>query len=84
MSVFSIIVGAGDHAGWVASRPGAWMRSYVRQLMIADFGAAIVAAIAAVGIRFGLNSTAKYLALSLVLPILWIIALRIFGAYEWR
>ena len=60
------------------------MRSYVRQLMIADFGAAIVAAIAAVGIRFGLNSTAKYLALSLVLPILWIIALRIFGAYEWR
>jgi hypothetical protein len=79
VSNFSSIVSVSGRVGWLAGRPGAWMRTYVRQLVVADFGVAIVAAIAAIGIRFGLSSSAEYLVLSLVLPLLWIIALRIFG-----
>ncbi len=60
------------------------MRSYVRQVVTADFSAAVVAAVAAVGARFGVDPKGKYLVLSLVLPLLWVIALRVFGGYEWR
>jgi exopolysaccharide biosynthesis polyprenyl glycosylphosphotransferase len=60
------------------------MRTYVRQVAIADFSAAVVAAIAAVGVRFGVSPNSRYLVLSLVLPLLWTLTLRIFGAYEWR
>jgi exopolysaccharide biosynthesis polyprenyl glycosylphosphotransferase len=60
------------------------MRTYVRQVAIADFAAAVIAAIAAVGVRFGVSPNARYLILSLVLPVVWIIVLRLFGAYEWR
>jgi hypothetical protein len=70
---------ASDHARRVAGWPGAWMRMYVRQLATADF----MAAIAAVGISFGLDQNARYLLFSLALPLLWAIALRVFDAYEW-
>jgi exopolysaccharide biosynthesis polyprenyl glycosylphosphotransferase len=60
------------------------MRNYVRQVAIADFSAAVVAAIAAVGVRFGVSPNSRYLVLSLVLPLLWTLTLRVFGAYEWR
>jgi exopolysaccharide biosynthesis polyprenyl glycosylphosphotransferase len=52
--------------------------------MFADFMAAVVAAIAAAGVRFGVNLNGRYLVLSLVLPLLWVIAVRVFGGYEWR
>ena len=60
------------------------MRSYVRQVAIADFSAAVVAAIAAVGARFGAHPNDRYLLLSLTLPLLWMIAVRVFGGYERR
>jgi exopolysaccharide biosynthesis polyprenyl glycosylphosphotransferase len=60
------------------------MRTYVRQVAASDFSAAVVAAIAAVGVRFGVNPNGRYLVLSLALPLVWIITLRVFGAYEWR
>jgi len=60
------------------------MRNYVRQVAIADFSAAVVAAIAAVGVRFGVSPNSRYLVLSVVLPLLWTLTLRVFGAYEWR
>ena len=60
------------------------MRTYVRQVAISDFSAAVVAAIAAVGVRFGVSPNGRYLVLSLALPLVWIITLRVFGAYEWR
>jgi exopolysaccharide biosynthesis polyprenyl glycosylphosphotransferase len=60
------------------------MRSYVRQVAVADFAAAIVAAIAAVEVRFGAHPDNRYLTLSLVLPLLWLIAVRVFGGYERR
>jgi exopolysaccharide biosynthesis polyprenyl glycosylphosphotransferase len=60
------------------------MRTYVRQVAISDFSAAVVAAIAAVGVRFGVNPNGRYLVLSLALPLVWVVTLRVFGAYEWR
>jgi exopolysaccharide biosynthesis polyprenyl glycosylphosphotransferase len=60
------------------------MRSYVRQVAIADFSAAVVAAIAAAGVRFGVHPNDRYLVLSLALPVLWVIAVRVFGGYEKR
>lgn len=80
----SSIAAVNDRAGWVAARPGAWMRTYVQQVVIADFSAAVVAAVAAVGVRFGVNPNGKYLVLSLVLPLVWVLAVRVFGGYEWR
>jgi exopolysaccharide biosynthesis polyprenyl glycosylphosphotransferase len=60
------------------------MRTYVRQVALADFSAAVVAAITAVGIRFGTHPNDRYLVLSLALPMLWMIAVRVFGGYERR
>jgi exopolysaccharide biosynthesis polyprenyl glycosylphosphotransferase len=60
------------------------MRTYVRWVAIADFSAAIAAAIAAVGVRFGGHPSDRYLMLSLALPLLWVIAVRVFGGYERR
>jgi exopolysaccharide biosynthesis polyprenyl glycosylphosphotransferase len=60
------------------------MRTYVRQVAIADFSAAVVAAIAAIGVRFGAHPNDRYLLLSLALPLLWVVAVRVFGGYEKR
>jgi exopolysaccharide biosynthesis polyprenyl glycosylphosphotransferase len=60
------------------------MRTYVRQVAIADFSAAVVAAIAAAGVRFGAHPDDQYLFLSLALPPIWMIAVRVFGGYERR
>lgn len=55
------------------------MRTYVRHAMIADLSVAAVAAIAAVEVRFGDQPNARYLLLSLALPVLWVIAVGISG-----
>ena len=60
------------------------MRTYVRQVAIADFAAAVLAAVAAVGVRFGAHPNDRYLVLSLALPLLWVMAVRVFGGYERR
>jgi exopolysaccharide biosynthesis polyprenyl glycosylphosphotransferase len=60
------------------------MRTYVRQVAIADFSVAVVAAVAAVGVRFGAHADNRYVILSLALPLLWVIAVRVFGGYERR
>jgi exopolysaccharide biosynthesis polyprenyl glycosylphosphotransferase len=73
-----------DRDDWQSSRPSSWMRTYVHQIVIADFLAALVAAIAAIGVRFGMHPGNRYLVLSLVLPLLWVIMLSVFGAYERR
>ena len=43
-----------------------------------------MAAIAAVGVRFGVHPNDRYLVLSLTLPLLWTLAVRVFGGYERR
>ena len=54
------------------------------KLVIADLCAAVVAAVAAFGLRFGAHPNNEYLLLSLALPLIWIVAVRIFGGYERR
>ena len=63
---------------------GAWKRAYVRDVALADFGAAIVAAVMAEGLRFGSGVAGRYLVLTAVLPLVWIIAVRVVGGYEMR
>ena len=53
-------------------------------MAVADFAVAVTAAVAAVLVRFGVHASAKYLVLSLLLPPLWMIALRLVGGYEMR
>jgi exopolysaccharide biosynthesis polyprenyl glycosylphosphotransferase len=60
------------------------MRTYVRQLVIADFAVGVVAVVLAVAIRFGSHANARYLILSFALPLVWMSTLSVFGAYERR
>jgi exopolysaccharide biosynthesis polyprenyl glycosylphosphotransferase len=61
-----------------------WMRTYVRQVELADFSAAVVAVAAAIAVRFGAHPYGEYIFLSLAMPLLWMIAVRVFGGYERR
>lgn len=45
---------------------------------------AVVAAIAAAWLRFGASPNAQYLILSVILPVVWVIAVHVFGGYERR
>jgi exopolysaccharide biosynthesis polyprenyl glycosylphosphotransferase len=51
---------------------------------LADLGCAVVGVFMAAQVRFGSNVTSMYLALSLALPVLWIVALWLAGAYDVR
>ena len=53
-------------------------------MALADLGCAVVGVFMAAQIRFGNNVTPTYLALSLALPVLWIAALWLAGAYDVR
>jgi len=76
---------ASDHlAERLTSGPAAWTRSYRRRAVAADFVVAAVSAAGAALLRFGLHPSVKYLVLSCLLPIAWVIALSIFGSYDAR
>ena len=65
-----------------------WEKSYVRRLVVADFMIGMIAAIAALEIRFGENaaepSNRTYLAFTLLLPFGWLLTLALNRAYESR
>ena len=61
-----------------------WFRKYLWLAAVGDFGCASVAALAAVLLRFGNNAGHTYVALSLALPVLWLAALWLAGAYDVR
>jgi exopolysaccharide biosynthesis polyprenyl glycosylphosphotransferase len=65
-------------------RLAAWPRNYLCWAAAADFGCASVGALAAVVLRFGQDGTGAYVALSLALPVLWLAALWLSGAYDVR
>jgi exopolysaccharide biosynthesis polyprenyl glycosylphosphotransferase len=67
-----------------ARRLSTWTRDYLRQVALADLGCAVVGVFIAAQVRFGSNVTAMYLGLSLALPVLWIVALWLAGAYDVR
>jgi exopolysaccharide biosynthesis polyprenyl glycosylphosphotransferase len=67
-----------------AKRPVAWTRDYLREVALADLGCAVLGVFVAAQVRFGSNVTSMYMALSLALPVFWIAALWLAGAYDAR
>ena len=65
-------------------RLSTWTRDYLREVALADLGCAVVGVFMAAQVRFGSNVTPAYLGLSLALPVLWIAALWLAGAYDVR
>ncbi|PWV44785.1 sugar transferase [Nocardiopsis sp. L17-MgMaSL7] len=69
-------------------RADAWLRPYVLGLVALDLTAAVVATLAGSLVRFHdallAGTTTPYLLLSLVLPPVWIVFVRIGGGYERR
>jgi hypothetical protein len=73
-----------DGVGRLLSRSATWRQAHIRQLIIADFAVAVVAVVAAAGLRFGADTSSEYLLLSALLPTLWMITLRVVGGHEVR
>ncbi len=67
-----------------ARRLSTWTRDYLREVALADLGCAVLGVFVAAQIRFGNSVTSTYLALSLILPVLWVAALWLAGAYDVR
>jgi exopolysaccharide biosynthesis polyprenyl glycosylphosphotransferase len=78
------VVSTDSHADWLVGQSATWARSYLRNVAAADCAVAIAAVVAAAGLRFGINPSSKYIVLSLSLPLLWMIAIRVVGGYEMR
>jgi exopolysaccharide biosynthesis polyprenyl glycosylphosphotransferase len=67
-----------------ARRLSTWSREYLREVALADLACGVVGVFVAAQLRFGSNVTSMYLALSLALPVLWVGALWLAGAYDVR
>jgi exopolysaccharide biosynthesis polyprenyl glycosylphosphotransferase len=65
-------------------RLSSWTRDYLRGVALADLGCAVLGVFIAAQARFGSNVTPMYLALSLAMPVLWLVALWMAGAYDAR
>ena len=76
---------ANDHqADWLTSRPAAWTRVYQRRIACADFATAAVSAAAAVLLRFGVHPSLKYVLVSSLLPVAWVMLLLVLDGYDMR
>jgi exopolysaccharide biosynthesis polyprenyl glycosylphosphotransferase len=82
--MFSVAVTDGEIERRAPRRPSNWTKGYLRDAALADLGCAVVGVFIAAQVRFGSNVTSMYLALSLALPVLWIAALWLAGAYDDR
>jgi exopolysaccharide biosynthesis polyprenyl glycosylphosphotransferase len=78
---------AGALAGRLAEQhPATWTSAYLRRARLADFACGLAAGLIAFKIRFagGSHGAAPYLALSLVLPLLWLGSVALAGGYDSR
>jgi exopolysaccharide biosynthesis polyprenyl glycosylphosphotransferase len=82
--MFGVAASGGKLERRAARRLSTWTRDYLRQVALADLGCAVVGVFIAAQVRFGSNVTGMYLGLSLALPVLWIAALWLAGAYDAR
>ena len=82
--MFGVAATGGRIERRAARRLSTWTRDYLRQVALADLGCAVVGVFMAAQVRFGSNVTPMYLGLSLALPVLWIAALWLAGAYDVR
>jgi exopolysaccharide biosynthesis polyprenyl glycosylphosphotransferase len=76
----------GQAAHIAARGQAAWTGSYLRQVVIADGGCGLAAGLLAFDVRFGgdASGAAGYFWLGLALPLLWLAALALAGAYDAR
>jgi exopolysaccharide biosynthesis polyprenyl glycosylphosphotransferase len=82
--MFSYAATRGSYDRVSARRLSAWAKDYLLKAAVADLGCAIAGVFLAAQVRFGSDVTAAYLALSLALPVLWIITLLLVGGYDAR
>ncbi len=82
--MFGIAAISGRFERRTARRLTTWTRDYLREVALADLGCAVLGVFVAAQIRFGSDVTPTYLALSLALPVLWVAALWLAGAYDVR
>ena len=82
--MFGVAATGGKIDRRAARRLSTWTRDYLRQVALADLGCAVVGVFMAAQVRFGSSVTPMYLGLSLALPVLWIAALWLAGAYDVR
>jgi exopolysaccharide biosynthesis polyprenyl glycosylphosphotransferase len=61
-----------------------WARDYLRKAALADFGCAVLGVFVAAQLRFDSHVSGTYLILSLTLPMIWLAALWLAGAYDVR
>ena len=76
----------GVHALRQATAPVAWTSRYLRAAATVDFVSALAAGFVAYEIRFDRHgyASAAYLALSALLPVLWIASVALAGGYDQR
>jgi exopolysaccharide biosynthesis polyprenyl glycosylphosphotransferase len=82
--MFGVAATSSRYERRMARRLSTWTRDYLREVALADLGCAVLGVFVAAQIRFGRNVTPTYLALSLALPVLWVGALWLAGAYDVR
>jgi exopolysaccharide biosynthesis polyprenyl glycosylphosphotransferase len=82
MSSFAVACEGYD---WQAARSvAAWARIYLRRAVLVDLCCATVSSVAAVKFRFDDHVSVTYFTLSLTLPALWLVAVRVAGGYDVR
>jgi exopolysaccharide biosynthesis polyprenyl glycosylphosphotransferase len=82
--MFGIATKSGRYERRTARRLSTWTKDYLREVALADLGCAVLGVFIAAQVRFGSYVTPMYLGLSLALPVLWIAALWLAGAYDVR
>ena len=82
VSGYAVVRDRPDHEA--SGRISSWAKDYVHKAAAVDFGCAAGGVLVAAALRFGNDVTSAYLVLSLALPLLWVTALWLAGAYDTR
>jgi exopolysaccharide biosynthesis polyprenyl glycosylphosphotransferase len=82
--MFGIAATRGRYERQASRRLSVWTKDYLRKTALVDLGCASLGVFAAAQLRFGSGVTGTYLALSLTLPVFWIVALWLAGGYDSR
>jgi len=82
--MFGVAATGGKIERRALGRLSSWTRDYLRGVALADLGCAVLGVFIAAQARFGSDVTPMYLALSLAMPVLWLVALWMAGAYDAR
>ena len=82
VSGYAVVRDQPDHEA--AGRLSSWTKDYLHKAAAVDLGCAAAGVLAAAQLRFDNGVTRSYLVLSLALPVLWVAALWLAGAYDTR